>query len=67
MAAYDAYAHTPQKLSSKHEQNTHKRKRRKPGVYVKEEIGIQNMTERKKKVGIHIIRTIGNTQRGGGT
>ena len=40
-------------------------KEEKLGVYVKEEIGIQNMTA--KKGGIYITRTIGKTQRGGGT
>ena len=60
------HMHTPPKrFHPSMDKYTQLEKKKKLGAYVKEEIGIQNMTE--KKVGIYIIRTIGNTQKGGGT
>ena len=60
------HMHTPPKSFHPSMDKTHTiGKEAKLGVYVKEEIGIQNTTT--KNVGIHIIRTTGNIQRGGGT
>ena len=60
------HMHTPPKSFHPSVDKTHtRREKTKLGAYVKEEISIQNMTE--KNGGIYIIRTTGNRQRGGGT
>ena len=66
IAAYDAYAHTPQRFSSKCGENSHIWSKAKPGAHVNKEKGTQNITRRKHE-GIHIIGTTGNTNKGGGT
>ena len=60
------HMHTPPKVFIQAWRKHTQMAKAKPGAYVKEEIGTQNIIG-KKKVGTCIIRTIGNTQRGGGT
>ena len=58
--------HTPPKSFHPSMDKTHTRREdTKLGAYVKEEISIQNITE--KNGGIYLIRTIGSRQRSGGT
>ena len=50
IVAYDAYAYTPKKFSSKCEENcTQMGKRKTPGAYVKAETSTQNITEKNMK------------------